>query len=55
MYHKAIIMELKDQYALVMAEEGEILRVRRKKRKIEGTVIRCGNRLWLLWQRLLFS
>lgn len=30
MYHKVIIMELKENYALVMAEEGQILRVRRK-------------------------
>lgn len=30
MYHKVIIMELKENYALVMAKEGQILRVRRK-------------------------
>lgn len=29
MYHKVIIMELKENYALVMAEGGQILRVRR--------------------------
>lgn len=29
MYHKVIIMELKENYALVMAEGGQILRVHR--------------------------
>lgn len=27
MYHKGIVMEVKEKYALVMAEDGQILRV----------------------------
>ena len=27
MYHKVIVMEIKETYALVMAEDGQILRV----------------------------
>lgn len=47
MYHKVIIMELKENYALVMAEEGQILRVRRK----EG--MKVGDCIYILEEDLV--
>ena len=47
MYHKVIIMELKENYALVMAEEGQILRVRRK----EGMEV--GDCIYILEEDLV--
>lgn len=31
MYHKVIILEIKGGYALVMTEDGEIIRIKRKR------------------------
>ena len=47
MYHKVIVMEIKETYALVMAEDGQILRVVYK----DG--MKVGNRIYILEEDIL--
>jgi len=47
MYHKVIVMEIKETYALVMAEDGQILRIVYK----DG--MKVGNRIYILEEDIL--
>lgn len=47
MYHKVIVMEIKEKYALVMTKDGGVLRVMRK----DG--MKVGDRIYILEEDIL--